>query len=369
LEISSHDFCNTAYGGNVTDEIIVCAYADGADACVGDGGGPLILQGNASLGISDTIVGIVSSGNGCAREGFPGKYTRVSAFIDWIQDTVCSLTQTPDAEKPGYCPQQPPSGICFSGDSEIQLENRPTPIHMRDLQIGDSVLVHTATPTTPNKYERVYSFAHRQERNQAQYLRFLPSGLEASATHLIFIEGRSSPIPASQVKVGDILMNRKEAVESIQLVSRKGVFSPLTPSGKMIVNGVMVSNYVALQEDEHNLRIGSFSTPFSYHTLEHLLQVPHRVWCHWMGMEDGGVRGVDGVSVWSIGPWKVFDWVMEQHAVVIGLVGVPTLLMLLVFGLFENVLVYPVGSFVLLFCSIGYYYVRSTKNKMKTKLL
>jgi trypsin len=53
---------------------MVCAgYPEGGiDSCQGDSGGPLVVDGK--------LVGIVSTGNGCARPGSPGIYTRAAAY-------------------------------------------------------------------------------------------------------------------------------------------------------------------------------------------------------------------------------------------------------------------------------------------------
>lgn len=36
----------------------------------------------------NSIIGIVSTGIGCARAGLPGIYTRISEFTNWIEHVV-----------------------------------------------------------------------------------------------------------------------------------------------------------------------------------------------------------------------------------------------------------------------------------------
>lgn len=53
-----------------------------SDSCQGDSGGPLLDQSNTIL------IGITSWGHGCGMPRFPGVYTRVSYFIDWITHKI-----------------------------------------------------------------------------------------------------------------------------------------------------------------------------------------------------------------------------------------------------------------------------------------
>ncbi|XP_016922548.1 clotting factor G beta subunit-like [Apis cerana] len=58
----------------------------GRDSCWGDSGGPLMITSHLNGNVM--VVGIVSSGIGCARPRLPGVYTRVSEYISWITQHI-----------------------------------------------------------------------------------------------------------------------------------------------------------------------------------------------------------------------------------------------------------------------------------------
>jgi secreted trypsin-like serine protease len=71
----------------VPDESI-CAGRAGVDTCQGDSGGPMIGRDDSGEWVQ---IGIVSWGLGCARTGYPGVYTQISAFRDAIETAIRQL--------------------------------------------------------------------------------------------------------------------------------------------------------------------------------------------------------------------------------------------------------------------------------------
>jgi len=72
-------------GGAATGAYQICAGAGARETCVGDSGGPLLAE---AAGRGDRVVGIVSFGSGCASDRPVTVYTRVSAYVGWIQSTI-----------------------------------------------------------------------------------------------------------------------------------------------------------------------------------------------------------------------------------------------------------------------------------------
>jgi secreted trypsin-like serine protease len=64
--------CAAAYGSSFDHRDMVCAGSPKADTCQFDSGGPLVVNGR--------LAGITSWAYGCAREGYPGVYTRLAPF-------------------------------------------------------------------------------------------------------------------------------------------------------------------------------------------------------------------------------------------------------------------------------------------------
>ena len=73
------------YAANTDDSVLCAGTSDGGkDTCQGDSGGPLyrvVADTNTLVAVS----GITSWGIGCGIADYPGIYTSVAAYADWIQ--------------------------------------------------------------------------------------------------------------------------------------------------------------------------------------------------------------------------------------------------------------------------------------------
>lgn len=91
----------------ISDDLHLCTgtLEGGRDGCDSDSGTPLL--------IGNTIVGVTNDGVGCARPDVPAYNARVSAHADWIDESLCALSDFP----PSFCLNYP-----FMDDDEVVQE-------------------------------------------------------------------------------------------------------------------------------------------------------------------------------------------------------------------------------------------------------
>ena len=121
LEVQTAKYCKGAYssyrspsGEGITyTGGMMCTHYDHSagerpvDTCQGDSGGPLILYRDAWSTEPPLQVGIVSWGFACASKKYPGVFTRVGYYKDWIERAAAIAPPSPPP--PPTPPPRPPS--------------------------------------------------------------------------------------------------------------------------------------------------------------------------------------------------------------------------------------------------------------------
>merc|ERR1712002_1413592 len=88
VPVVSDEDCRASYEAagvdSVADSMICAGLPEGGkDSCQGDSGGPFFSNESPE---TRELLGIVSWGIGCARAGYPGVYTEVFHFVEWITE-------------------------------------------------------------------------------------------------------------------------------------------------------------------------------------------------------------------------------------------------------------------------------------------
>ena len=97
VPVYPNSVCNsqTGYkdlGGQLTDSQL-CAgnlTIGGVDSCSGDSGGPLVCDAGGFIGY--VLTGVVSFAVRCGEPNFPGIYSRVTHYIEWIESKMGDFT-------------------------------------------------------------------------------------------------------------------------------------------------------------------------------------------------------------------------------------------------------------------------------------
>jgi hypothetical protein len=187
---------------------------------------------------------------------------------------------------------------CFSASTNLFVRGKGL-VPMKDAEVGDMVMT-----TSEDTFEPLFAFGHRSEDQDATFLKITTdmNSLEVTEEHLIYLAGKTHPVRADSIKVGDELQagnGSNTIVKEIGSVIKVGLYAPLVPSGRLWVDGVLASSYVALQ-DEDNEYFSTFNglIKISHDAVVHFYLSPFRVVC--MGMTDKPCHVMDanGISLY-----------------------------------------------------------------------
>lgn len=134
----------------------------------------------------------------------------------------------------------PEGAACFPEDASVEVEGHGRKM-MKDLKIGDNVLVAT------NTYSAVMLFTHRDPAFHGSYMQIKTAqgaAIRATSGHYIYVNDVLTM--AANVKVGDTLRNaagEDADVVSVNKVNSKGLYNPQTIQGDIVVDGIQASTF------------------------------------------------------------------------------------------------------------------------------
>ncbi|CAB9504887.1 hedgehog protein A [Seminavis robusta] len=291
----------------------------------------------------------------CTDDGTDFTINNIEATVDNIKESIQNYISNVQDNVESYEGQG-----CFSESAVVQVLDQGE-VAMRDLKLGDKVL------TEKNTYQPVYSFGHRKPDTQMEYLQIyaegMPAPLEMTGNHMIMVKDgkHTQAIRADRLQVGDRLVQveaqNEVAVTEIKTAKKQGLYMPLTPNGKIVVNNVLASNYISISDEapavvEHTNWFFTFLS-MPEQKLSHWWMAPHRMLC--MGVSSSFCSDGDdkrtasqmdekdqGILPWLLTGRKLADVAELQPRIVqMTLFGLPAFIIFGLLNLVETVLLGP----------------------------
>lgn len=199
---------------------------------------------------------------------------------------------------------------------------------MKDLQVGDQVL------TSSDSYASVYAFGHKAVQEVGEFVQF-NGALEMTGEHMVFLQGQSSPVRADSVQVGDVLKGASAGVPVTQIgsVVKQGLYAPLTKDGSIIVDGIVASSYISLQDSAHMVQVNGVDMPLSQHTFIHMSLAPLRMIC---SLVECTSLDEQGIFPYVAHGMKFIHWGQTQNLLVQLVILAIALTCLVAFTMIEN---------------------------------
>ena len=191
------------------------------------------------------------------------------------------------------------NGGCFPAFATVQLESGET-VSMANLSVGERVLA--VLPDGSLHYDVVIAFLHRQPQMMTSFSVITTAAgqrMVATGDHLIFTSPDQSasfadgapPTFVAHLHSGNdsVYVTTPDSkhlgvstVTNVTMVIGQGVFAPLTSSGTLVVDGVLVSCYALV----------------SSHRVAHYVMTPLRLsasTCFWWNCYNDTLPPLDGV--------------------------------------------------------------------------
>ncbi|XP_052105978.1 uncharacterized protein LOC127738684 [Mytilus californianus] len=185
----------------------------------------------------------------------PEKGTKMQMAMNLALKGEFTYTQPTVDNRNNAAPSNSNGGGCFHEDSLVMLHNRKLK-RIKHLSVGDKILTMDNNGTLAQ--DEVTAWIHQVKTGQFKFLQIVHDLgiITLTPEHIIFVGKSRNPQHASNLRPGDELSfftsydNRQTVtmaiVSSIHKVEGRGIYAPLTYSGRLLVDSIDVSCYCTL---------------------------------------------------------------------------------------------------------------------------